>query len=103
VDGRGGVPAGPAALTLALLLLVVYTLRMTWIEKASPAEFAEEMRRKPDAHLLVEWLDVQMDRADRHSVDAAIEHDYARVAEKFDELIATRAAIQAYLDALEDA
>lgn len=75
---------------------------MTWVEKASPVEFAAEMRRKPDAHLLVEWLDAQLDRADRHSIHAAIEHDYARVAEKFDELIATRAAVRAYLDALEE-
>jgi hypothetical protein len=30
---------------------------MTWIETASINEFIAEMRRKPDANLLLEWIE----------------------------------------------
>lgn len=29
---------------------------MTWIERASRDEIAEEMQRKPDAQILLEWI-----------------------------------------------
>jgi hypothetical protein len=63
VDGRGGVPAGPAALTLAPLLLVVYTLRMDDIDAYrntidTLADIIREIRnRVPDAAVVDEVMD----------------------------------------------
>ena len=35
---------------------VVYTLLMTWTQRASYDDIVTEMRRKPDPEILLEWV-----------------------------------------------
>ena len=74
---------------------MVYTLRMTWIERVELPEFIDEMRRKPDAELLVEWIDVQL----RNGLNP----DPDDITDLADAAMNARAMISVYQAALEDA
>jgi hypothetical protein len=71
VDGRGGVPGGPTALTLAPLLSVVYTLRMD-IAGTPITEFVAQIRRDPNPDDVLDWVYDRLRYASEGDVEDAI-------------------------------